>query len=95
MPGATLKTVQWGHFHRHRACETRAGLDHVTEERPVSRNAIAALRAVIVARGKETRGAGDANATVEATLHELDGGTRVQVTTDLAITGKPAQFGMG
>jgi hypothetical protein len=32
---------------------------------------------------------------VTATLHPQDGGTRVDVNTDLAITGKPAQFGRG
>jgi hypothetical protein len=32
---------------------------------------------------------------VTATLHPQDDGTRVEVNTDLAITGKPAQFGRG
>ena len=52
--------------------------------------------AVIEARGKETRGAGTANARITAQL--FDNGadsTRVAVTTDLSITGKPAQFGRG
>lgn len=53
-------------------------------------------RAVIDASAKETRGAGTARATITAVLHD-DGAntTRVTVTTDLAITGKPAQFGRG
>jgi carbon monoxide dehydrogenase subunit G len=52
--------------------------------------------AVIEARGKETRGSGTATARVTAQL--FDNGadsTRVAVTTDLSITGKPAQFGRG
>jgi carbon monoxide dehydrogenase subunit G len=53
------------------------------------------LRAVIDARGREHRGSGEANARVEATLHATDGGTRVDIVTDLAVTGKPAQFGRG
>jgi carbon monoxide dehydrogenase subunit G len=54
-----------------------------------------AHRFVLEASGRETRGAGTANATVTAQLHEEDSSTRVTVTTDLDITGKPAQFGRG
>ena len=55
-----------------------------------------ARRAVIEAAAKEARGSGTANATITAQLQD-DGGssTNVTVTTDLAITGKPAQFGRG
>jgi carbon monoxide dehydrogenase subunit G len=52
-------------------------------------------RAVIEARGQETRGSGTANATVHAHLEEGDGDTRVTVVTDLSVTGRPAQFGRG
>ncbi|CCH73658.1 Carbon monoxide dehydrogenase subunit G [Nostocoides australiense Ben110] len=57
----------------------------------------AAHRAVIEAKGKDKRGNGTAGATVTVHLAPADGGehTRVDVTTDLAITGKPAQFGRG
>lgn len=51
--------------------------------------------AVIEATGKETRGTGTAKATITARLHERDGSTEVHVETDLAVTGKPAQFGRG
>jgi len=54
-----------------------------------------ARRAVIDARGRDARGNGTAAAKVIATLSEGDGTTRVQVNTDLDITGKPAQFGRG
>ncbi|MGH3320854.1 MAG: SRPBCC family protein [Streptosporangiaceae bacterium] len=54
-----------------------------------------ARRMVLDAKGKETRGPGTASATVTSTLHEESGGTRVEVNTDLKITGKPAQFGRG
>jgi carbon monoxide dehydrogenase subunit G len=56
----------------------------------------AARRAVIEASAKEARGSGTATATISAQLQD-DGGsaTNVTVTTDLAITGKPAQFGRG
>jgi carbon monoxide dehydrogenase subunit G len=52
-------------------------------------------RAVVRAEGRDTRGQGNATATVTATLEPADGGTRVRVHTDLAITGKVAQFGRG
>jgi len=52
-------------------------------------------RAVIRAEGRESRGQGNAAATVTATLTPADGGTRVTLHTDLKITGKAAQFGRG
>ena len=55
----------------------------------------AAGRVLIDAAGKETRGSGTAKATIAAQLHDEGTSTRVTVQTDLAITGKPAQFGRG
>ncbi|MCW2902558.1 MAG: coxG2 [Streptosporangiaceae bacterium] len=55
----------------------------------------AAHRAVIDARGKDQRGNGTAAATVTATLTDEGSTTRVDVLTDLNITGRPAQFGRG
>jgi len=56
----------------------------------------AARRAVIEASAKEARGTGTAAATITAVLTDTGGSsTDVVVTTDLAITGKPAQFGRG
>jgi carbon monoxide dehydrogenase subunit G len=56
----------------------------------------AARRAVIEANAKEARGSGTAAATITAQLTDSGGSsTDVIVTTDLAITGKPAQFGRG
>jgi uncharacterized protein len=52
-------------------------------------------RAVIDAAGKETRGTGTANATIETVLVDAGENTLVKVSTDLNITGKPAQFGRG
>jgi uncharacterized protein len=55
-----------------------------------------AKHAVIQAKGKEARGAGTATADVAADLVAEDAETtKVTVTTDLTITGKPAQFGRG
>ena len=55
----------------------------------------AAHRAVIEAKGKDKRGNGTAGATVTVQLAPAGEGTRIDVTTDLSVTGKPAQFGRG
>ena len=55
----------------------------------------AAHRAVIDARGKDQRGNGTAAAVITATLSADGDATRVDVVTDLTITGRPAQFGRG
>ena len=52
-------------------------------------------RAVVRAEGRDTRGQGNASATVTATLAPQGGGTHVTLHTDLKITGKVAQFGRG
>jgi len=52
-------------------------------------------RAVIEAKGKDKRGNGTAGATVTVQLSPENDGTRADVVTDLAVTGKPAQFGRG
>ncbi len=51
--------------------------------------------AVIVGSGRDTRGQGNANATITMTLRPDGTGTVVTVSTDLAVTGKVAQFGRG
>lgn len=69
---------------------TYAGSARFTEKDGAGR------RAVIDANAKEARGVGTAKATITALLHDAGASsTRVTVTTDLAITGKPAQFGRG
>jgi carbon monoxide dehydrogenase subunit G len=56
----------------------------------------AAHRFVVDAKGKDKRGNGTAGATVTLTMDGSAGdSTDVKVHTDLAITGKPAQFGRG
>ncbi len=65
-----------------------------------------AHRFVVDAKGKDKRGNGTAGATVTLTMTETmaetsadsadsTGSTDVKVHTDLAVTGKPAQFGRG
>ncbi len=53
-------------------------------------------RAVIKGDGRDTRGAGNASALITATATPVgDDRTRVEVHTDLTVTGKVAQFGRG
>jgi len=53
-------------------------------------------KAVLDAKGRDTRGAGNAQALITAKLEALsDTTTRVEVGTDLKVTGKVAQFGRG
>ncbi|MGZ4677742.1 MAG: SRPBCC family protein [Acidimicrobiia bacterium] len=51
--------------------------------------------AVIVGSGRDTRGQGNASATITMRLTEDGPGTAVAINTDLSITGKVAQFGRG
>ena len=51
--------------------------------------------ALFEARAKETRGTGTAAARIRNSLESSGDGTRVQVETDLDITGRAAQFGRG
>ena len=56
----------------------------------------AGRRIVLRAEGRETRGQGNASATVTATLRPAgEGSTEVAIETDLTISGKIAQFGRG
>ena len=52
-------------------------------------------RAVLKAEGRDTRGQGNASATITATLTPDGEGTNVALVTDLMVTGKVAQFGRG
>jgi uncharacterized protein len=52
-------------------------------------------KVVLQAEGRDTRGQGNASATVVATLAADGDGTTVNIDTDLNITGKVAQFGRG
>ena len=95
MPGATIDTVDGDDFTG--TVKVKVGPITVIY-RGSARFTVkdqTAGRAVIVAKGKETRGAGTAQATITGMLCDAPDGTRVDVVTDLAITGKPAQFGRG
>lgn len=96
MPGAVLDSVDGDEFTGR--VKIKLGPVNLTYKGAASfiEKDDAAHRAVIDARGKDARGGGTAAAKVTATLTEESAeATRVDVVTDLNITGKPAQFGRG
>lgn len=52
-------------------------------------------KVVLDASGRDTRGAGNASAEVTAQMTPDGDGTKIEITTDLKVTGKVAQFGRG
>lgn len=96
MPGATLISVEGDTFKG----EVKIKLGPVTMVFGGTASFVdkdlANHRLVINASGSETKGTSTAQATVTTQLvAENPTLTRVDVNTDLAITGKPAQFGRG
>jgi carbon monoxide dehydrogenase subunit G len=95
-PGATVTSVEGDRFEG--TCKVKLGpiaLLYAGSGTFVSRDDDA-HRAVIEATGKDKRGNGTAGATVVIALTETsESSTAVEVSTDLNVTGKPAQFGRG
>jgi carbon monoxide dehydrogenase subunit G len=94
-PGATITSVEGDEFAG--SVKIKLGpiaLVYSGSGRYVERNH-EDRRVVIEARGKDKRGNGTATATVTAKFGGDGQQTDVEVFTDLAITGKPAQFGRG
>jgi uncharacterized protein len=95
MPGAQLTEVEGDEFRG----TVKVKVGPITAQyKGVARFAEkddASHRAVIDAQGRDTRGQGNANATITAELSAQGTGTRVSINTDLKLTGKVAQFGRG
>lgn len=49
----------------------------------------------LATQAREERGRGNASATIESSLVAVDGRTRVDIVTDLTMTGAVAQYGRG
>lgn len=95
MPGATLEAVEGDDFSG--TIKVKVGpvsAEYKGKATFLERDPIA-RRAVLRAEGRETRGQGSANATITAELVPDGTATRVSVSTDLAISGRVAQFGRG
>lgn len=95
LPGATLLSVDGDDFTG--AVKVKVGPITVSYKGVATyrEKDSAAQRIVLRAEGKETRGNGTAAATVTAQLKDEGDATTVVITTDLAISGKAAQFGRG
>ena len=96
MPGATLETHEGDDFTGN--VKVKLGPVSMTfggQASYVSKDEAKHVM-VIAGSGKDTRGGGTAKGQVTATLvAEAPDRTRVDVVTDLTITGKAAQFGRG
>ncbi|MCW2589403.1 MAG: carbon monoxide dehydrogenase subunit [Mycobacterium sp.] len=95
MPGATLSEVDGDSFKGKVKVKVGPIVVIYSGTAEFVEKDAALKRVVMSATGKETKGAGTAKAIVTATLVPAGDETEVKVTTDLAITGKPAQFGRG
>ena len=96
MPGATLaETVDDDHWKATMAVKLGPiGLDFQTDVARESADEDT-REAVLSARAREAKGRGSAQATITSRLAATDGGTRVDIATDLALTGAVAQYGRG
>jgi carbon monoxide dehydrogenase subunit G len=95
MPGAALDSVTGDDFTGR--VKVKLGPINLTYQGKASfvEKDEAAHKAVIDGRGKDQRGNGTAAALITAQLKAEGDTTRVDVLTDLNITGRPAQFGRG
>jgi len=96
MPGATLaETVDDDHWKAKLA--VKLGPISLNFDADVSRESadVAARHAVLATTARESRGRGSAQATIASALAEQEGGTRVDIVTDLTLAGPVAQYGRG
>lgn len=96
MPGATLEEVvdddRWK-----ATMQVKLGPIGLTFATDVTREEAdeAEHRVKLAADAREVRNRGNAKATIESTLTGSDGGTHVDLVTELALTGTVAQYGRG
>lgn len=94
-PGATITSAEGDHFEG--TVKVKLGpiaLQYAGSGDFVERDDTAHT-ALIEAKGKDKRGNGTAGANVHLSLEQQGDSTKVDVVTDLKVTGKPAQFGRG
>jgi carbon monoxide dehydrogenase subunit G len=96
MPGAQLsETIDDSHWKAKVA--VKLGPISLSFDADIEREAAdeQAHHAVLATRARESRGRGSAQATIASTLVPQNGGTRVDIVTDLALSGSVAQYGRG
>src|SRR3954468_13461970 len=95
MPGATLDSVDGDSFTGRVKVKVGPIMLTYSGKASFTDKDESAHSMLIEASGKETRGSGTAKATVTARMEADGDSTKVRLSTDLAVTGKPAQFGRG
>ena len=96
MPGATLtETVadnQWT-----ADMSVKLGPIALVFATDVSRDGVdeAAGTVTLNAKAREKRGRGGAQAAIQSTLSDVEAGTRIDIVTDLTLSGAVAQYGRG
>jgi len=94
MPGATLtETVDETHWKA--TVDVKLGpvaLTFLTDVAREEEDQVAG-RVKLLANAREARGRGNAKATIDSSLVPVAGGTRVDIVTELQLTGAAAQFG--
>jgi hypothetical protein len=96
MPGAKLdETVDDSHWKA--TLQVKLGPIGLTFATDVERTEVeeADRRVTLVANARETRNRGRATAAIESSLASENGGTRVDIVTDLTMSGAVAQYGRG
>ena len=94
MPGAELTEVVGEHAYKGNA-KLRVGPVSLTFSGEAEITALddASRTATVHAKGNDTKGRGAAEADVHFSLHEDGGRTRVDIATDLNLSGSVAQYG--
>lgn len=95
MPGAQLTGVNDGVYTGKVKIKVGPVTAEYTGTARFAEKDVETYRAVIDARGRDSRGNGNATAVISAQLMPEGESTRVTVTTDLTIAGRIAQFGSG
>ena len=96
MPGATLtEVVDDAHWKASMSVKLGPiGLQFATDVAREVADADA-RRATLSANARETKGRGGGQATIESSLTPVNGGTRVDIVTDMTLSGPVAQYGRG
>jgi carbon monoxide dehydrogenase subunit G len=96
MPGAELREAV-GDDEWKADMSVKLGPISLTFDTDVTRAAAdeAAGTMTLSAKAREKRGRGGAQAAIQSSLTEIDGGTRVDIVTDLTLSGAVAQYGRG
>ena len=96
MPGAVLDEVVDDSTWK-ATMQVKLGPIGLTFATDVKRDEVeeAARRVKLAADAREVRNRGRAHATVESSIVTVDGGSRVDIVTDLTLAGPVAQYGRG